>query len=528
MLFSNILDFTAYFGANLIKKRLIIVAMKVVIIAPPIMDYSWIGWKKDKLIPIGMDETRECPPYGVYLLTSILRQAGHEVVLADLIAQHSNSLSRYTSDIYDCSLVGIGATSMSWPTALDLILQIRDMRPDVPIVVGGIHATMFDQYLLRVFPIDYVIRGEGELALQGLCNSIENQTPIEEVPNLTWRNQDGQIVRNALGSKIPPEDLGLFPIPDYSDLPEGIYKGLAIESSRGCAFDCSFCSTAYRRAWRGIPPEIFVDRLEKIMQHLQRTQLGIIHVVDDEFSMNPKRAIDIIEIIRQRGLKPKLVYDSRATDLLVKGYVDNIAEYTAQFLVGAECGYDEGLKMIGKGTTTEILEKAAQLLKEYGIADRADYSFILALPWESKVEVEKTIRFASHIFSRYGVRILLQWYFQIPGSRLWEEARLNDLVNETMYNEYGFFRNLYLFRSAVKLTPREIYDISKTAGNLKSIAELRYPGQDMIQYTHPEPMMFFPKELMSVDKTGLASLREVSYPRKPTLPLRHIGIDEKA
>lgn len=92
-----------------------------------------------------------------------------------------------------------------------------------------------------------------------------------------------------------------------------------------------------------------------------------------------------------------------------------------------------------------------------------------------------------------------------------------------MYNDYGFFRDLYLFRTGVKLTPQEILDITNMAINLKTVAELRYPGRNMVEYSHPEPMMFFPEAVILKDKTGLASLREVSYPKKPTLPLRQIG-----
>ena len=61
-----------------------------------------------------------------------------------------------------------------------------------------------------------------------------------------------------------------------------LYKGLSIESSRGCAFDCSFCSTSYRKTWSGMPAEKFVDRLEEMLPQVERTQLGMIHVIDDE------------------------------------------------------------------------------------------------------------------------------------------------------------------------------------------------------------------------------------------------------
>src|SRR5689334_2841235 len=111
--------------------------MKVVLIAPPIMDNLW-----ETARPIAMDAVRECPPYGIYLLQAVLRAAGHEAIVADLIADGSNCVKPYQDPLADCGLVGIAATSMSWPTANDVIGQVRRLRPDVPIVLGGIHPTM--------------------------------------------------------------------------------------------------------------------------------------------------------------------------------------------------------------------------------------------------------------------------------------------------------------------------------------------------------------------------------------------------
>src|SRR5262249_34052148 len=154
--------------------------------------------------------------------------------------------------------------------------------------------------------------------------------------------------------------------------------------------------------------------------------------------------------------------------------------------------------------TTKILEDSARILHQNNLADKADYSFILGLPWESHAEVKKTCQFAAHLFATYGVRILLQWYCQIPGSRLWEEDRQANLVNETMYDTYGFFRALYLFRTGVKLTPSEVWNISHMVAALQSLATFRYPDKVMVEYGHPEPIgQFFPEEIMAKKNDGL-------------------------
>jgi radical SAM superfamily enzyme YgiQ (UPF0313 family) len=470
----------------------------------------------EQLVPIAMDAHLECPPYGMYLLKAALHAAGHDAVLLDLIAAGTNSLAAYWDRLDDAELIGIGATSMSWSTALSVIRQIRARRTDVPIVLGGIHPTMFDRYLLSVFPVDFVIRGEGELGLTSLAATLEARGDLGTVPNLSWRDADGRVVRNPLNKLIAKQDLAMFPVPDYSTMPAGVYQALSIESSRGCAFDCSFCSTSYRRSYRAMEPEVFVDRLEQVLPHCALTKQGTIHIIDDEFSMNTRRATKIAQLIGQRGLDPGLVYDSRANDLLDEAYVEAIAPFTTQFLVGAECGYDEGLLRIGKGTTCAKLEAAAAMLQKYGIAERADFSFVLGLPWETYGEVERTISFATRLHALYGVRILLQWYCQIPGSRLWDAARKRGDVTEAMYDEFGFFSNLYLFRSGVNLTPEEIYRISSRVAGLLTLSSVQYPEMRMIEYSFPQPIAtYFPQFLQSFQDTGLASLRQVARPHAP-------------
>ncbi len=499
--------------------------MHVVLIPAPVMDF-----RNEELVPIAQDETKNCPPYGVYLLTSILRSSGYDVTLVDLIARGSNSVKGDFAVFQSASLVGISATSMSWPTAVDVIKQIRNIAPDLPIVVGGIHATLFDSYILSRHAVDFVIRGEGEIALPALCSAIAGDIALSAVPNLSWRDRDGDIVRNSIGPKISEADLSNAPMPAYDLLPKDVYKGIAIESSRGCAFDCSFCSTSYRKTYRGMIPEKFVDRLEYLVPFIPLATYRSTHIIDDEFSLNPKRAIAIVNELRKRRLRFGLVYDSRANDILYPGYVEAIAEYTHQFLIGAECGYDDGLLKIGKGTTCAKLEAAAQTLMQQGIAARADFSFILGLPWEGINEVKKTISFAAHLHGEYGVRILLQWYCQIPGSRLWEEARDKSRVSEAMYDEYGFFRNLYLWSTTTSIPPRELWDIVDIIQRLQWLSEIESPKIRMIEHSVPLALaLYYPKSvLQDVDSnlSGLRNLREVSrgarrvgVPQRTTYPL---------
>lgn len=471
--------------------------MKVVLIATPIMDFAH-GAEGGPLVPTAMDQLRVCPPYGVYLLAGTLRDAGHEVVVADLVADGGLDLGAYEDHLADASLVGVSSTSLAWSAARHVVEWLKDHRPDLPVVVGGVHGSRFDDYVLSRTRADYVVRGEGEVALLRLVEALERGGDVSTVPALSWR-EHGAVRRTPEGPRITKEQLGEGPLPDYGQLPRGVYHAISIESSRGCAFDCSFCSTSYRRSYRAIAPEPFVRRLFELLPYAERGKGGAIQIVDDEFCLNPKRAIETAAVLTREGYPGQLIYDARANDLLREGLLDGLTPFTRMLLIGAECGYDEGLRRIGKGVTCSTLEEAARRLATFGIADRALFSFILGLPWETKAEVQQTLRFALRLHETYGVRLLLQWYVLIPGSNLWDEARAKQVVGPAMYDAFGFLRDLYAFRAAVPLAPRDVWEVVREARQAQAAARKRLGLRDdsMVQFGVPSAIAInFPEDTL--------------------------------
>jgi radical SAM superfamily enzyme YgiQ (UPF0313 family) len=483
--------------------------MKILLISVPIMDIA-----NGKLYPIAMDRKKVAPPYGVYLLSSVLKDNNHDVTILDLIAEGTSELNSVQDELNTYDLIGIGATTFSWPTARDCIRDIRGHAPDVPIVLGGIHTSMFDEYALYTTNATYVIRGEAEYALVELCEALAGERAFDDVTNLSFRDGDNQIVRNDIKRVV---DLSTVPLPDYAELPAGKYAGLSIESSRGCPFDCIFCSTSYRKSYRCIEPVHFVDRLEAILPYVEKTTSGTVHIVDDEFALNRKRVEAIIHEIKRRNLDVRLVFDTRATDLLDEDFVELIAPLVGKFLVGAECGYDEGLEIIGKKTTVSILEQAARNLQKFGISHLADFSFVIGFPWETYDHALKTVDFVSKLFIKYGVSVLLQWYLQVPGSRLWQEQKENGIVHEALYDDYGLFRNTYLFRTGIPFSIEEFKSISEIVTSIRmlhSLSGLRKGNQ--LEYAHPVAIRrYFPEyEQQAQGTSGLHSLRELSHSAK--------------
>jgi radical SAM superfamily enzyme YgiQ (UPF0313 family) len=480
--------------------------MNVLLISPPVMDKNEV----DELIPLAMDAKKIAPPYGIYLLATILRKHDHKVDIADLIASGSKDIDVYLKKIDSYDLVGIGATSFSWPTALECINEIRGVSPGVPIVLGGIHPTMFDYFILHKTPATFVVRGEAEYALVELCEVLEGKRKLSDVTSLTYRNAAGEVIRNQIERIV---DLATIPPPDYSAIPRQKYIGLSLESSRGCPFDCIFCSTSYRKSYRTMEPVKFVDHVEFLSPHLDATLNKTIHIADDEFSANLKRSTAIFEEVARRNINTKFVFNARAPDVKNEKFVKTIAPYVSRFLVGAECGYNEGLKKTGKQITTEILEEAAQMLARYDLARLSDFSFVIGFPWESYDDAVKTINFASVLQIKYGINVLMQWYLQVPGSRLWQKQRELGVVNEAMYDEFGIFRNLYLFRTGVNFSLQEFRSLSNLILSVRMVNRLGgIEAVSQFQYAHPLPIRrYFPLASDErVGQSGLASLRDLS------------------
>ena len=255
-----------------------------------------------------------------------------------------------------------------------------------------------------------------------------------------------------------------------------------------------------------------MSRAEQLIPYLKDTRVGCLQIADDEFSANRERAKEICALLIERHPETSIVFDCRANDLLDEDLVAVMAPITSRFLVGAECGYDEGLRQVGKGTTCDKLERAAAALYRHNISEHCDFSFILGLPWETQSEVLQTINFACKLYARYGVRVLLQWYCQMPGSSLWDEAATAGKVNASMYDNYGFFRDTYLFFSGIRLTPAEIWDISDRLFAVQNLARVNHRGEEMVVHQVPSPVLqnFNRQALGEGSATALRNLVELS------------------
>ncbi|MGE5423649.1 MAG: radical SAM protein [Ignavibacteriales bacterium] len=228
------------------------------------------------------------PRLGLPLLGTVLKNAGHEVRLL-----YGSGEEIRVSDLLWADIVGVSTTTSTAAEAYHVARYAKGRGKMV--VMGGPHVTFLPDEALD--NCDYVIRGEADVSFLQLVECIEaNELPYY-VPGASFRT-DGITINNPLSDWV---DVNQSPIPDLS-LMAGIdsMTTVPIMTSRGCPFDCSFCSVTamFGRKFRCRDLELV---LEEIAQYSDRQ----VFFIDDNFTANPGRAKLLLTEMIKRGIQPK-------------------------------------------------------------------------------------------------------------------------------------------------------------------------------------------------------------------------------
>ena len=174
----------------------------------------------------------------------------------------------------------VGISSLFTPyyrEVLEVAARVKKRR-DVPVVVGGSHASAVPESLLSSVHIDYVIRGEGEKALVEFLRFLQGHRPLEDVLNLAYK-KNGEFYFNPIGDNYPPDQL---PFPDFSEFSGRTYTlaGKPVTfmiTSRSCPHKCSFCSvhTTFGHNYRR-------RSLENVLEEIELRYQGGYRVIDFE------------------------------------------------------------------------------------------------------------------------------------------------------------------------------------------------------------------------------------------------------
>jgi radical SAM superfamily enzyme YgiQ (UPF0313 family) len=230
----------------------------------------------------------------------------HRVAIADLIlAQQSvrETVERLVREI-EPDVVGLSVMTFQRHTALRIVELIRRLRPAARIVVGGYDASLAPEaYMAPDAGVDFIVRGEGELTFRELIRALEHGTELAGVAGLSFKDRDG--FTHNLDRSVSSLDGGDVRLPNRSARVLHGYTMVGrqvdvVETSRGCTFDCSFCSIIEMRG-RNFHTYDFgrvLDDIRDARAHGARA----IFLVDDNITLNVRRFEGLCRAIIEAGL----------------------------------------------------------------------------------------------------------------------------------------------------------------------------------------------------------------------------------
>ncbi len=397
------------------------------------------------------------PPLGLAYIAAVLRENGHFVKIIDLNVQE-NLWKTVKERKWD--IVGLSGDTSRYQISMKIAEQIKK-HFGYTIFTGGPHVTFFEKETLNTGFVDYIIRGEGEYITLDLVNALENGLPPENVRGITFKR--GERIIKTLRAPII-RDLDSLPYPARDLLPMEKYKitrffGRPITSiltSRGCPFNCYFCSSSQfsNLIWRTRSPEKIVDEIEYVYNTFGYNAFAF---VDDNFTLNPKRVIEIAKDIVKRGLDIYWWAFSRVDELI--GHEDMV-EWMAKsgckmVFLGIESVSEEVLKEYNKGITANDSIRAVRLLNRYGITVWG--SFIIGALDETKEMILNTIRFAK-LLDPKNVQFSILTPF--PGTRLYEDAERMGII---VHKNWKYYDGAHAVMRTKYLEPEEIQSLLNKA-----------------------------------------------------------------
>jgi anaerobic magnesium-protoporphyrin IX monomethyl ester cyclase len=228
----------------------------------------------------------------------------HKIAVADLIlaSRRVRETVSWLVREFDPKLVGLSVMTFQRRTAARVIDLVRTLKPGVKVVVGGYDPSLAHEAYLGM-NVDYIVRGEGEVTFRELLRALERGTGFDCICGLSWRNGDrwlhnpDRTVHRLEDDELHLPDRGARVLHGYTLLGRQVD---VVETSRGCTYDCSFCSIIEMRG-RNFHTYSF-ERVLADIRDAQDHGARTIFLVDDNITLNVRRFEALCHAIIEAGL----------------------------------------------------------------------------------------------------------------------------------------------------------------------------------------------------------------------------------
>jgi len=330
------------------------------------------------------------------------------------------------------AVVGINCITMNrWATYQSIDL-IKKLNPAIKILVGGVHPTIFPEHFLISHKADIIVMHEGEETFEEILKKFSKNNSITKVRGIAY-SDNGKVKITSPRKQIC--DLNKMPFMNHDYFLNKESKKAFFFSSRGCPNNCSFCSASvhWGRYWRMRTPKNVVDEIEIVLKKYPK--INEIRFMDDTFTLDNKRVIEICKEMIKRKIKVKWRCSGRVFPISVEmiKWMEKAGCIMISF--GVETGSKKLLKDIGKNQTVEQVLNTFKIVYENSRIT-PEMFMILGFPGENESTVNETITLIKKIIDISGKPLnltaarVLELY---PGTRIYDLAKQKGLINDSFW-----------------------------------------------------------------------------------------------
>ncbi|MEW6201523.1 MAG: radical SAM protein [bacterium] len=368
------------------------------------------------------------PLIGPIYLGTILKQAGWQVRVAaeyagDVYSEKNNELAPWIGEM---DAIGISTLTPTASRAYQIADTIKTRYPQKKIIIGGPHATFMLEEALQ--HADAVVAGEAENVILSTIENDNGKTAVH-----------GTLVANL-------DDL---PFPDFSilDHPIPTKKYSPIISSRGCPYNCTFCSVTamFGGKYRFRSPDNVLEELK------QRIKLGYrkFFFYDDNFTASLSRTKQFLTKCLKEKLKFRWVAETRVDVAKDEELLNLISKTNCRsLLIGFESINPETLKLLNKKQGLQDIRECIRKLRKFRIGIHG--MFVLGADADEPATLRSTISFCKKNRIRtaqFGILIPL------PGTKLFHDMEKGDRL---LTRDWSLYDGTHVVFTPLKMTALEL------------------------------------------------------------------------
>ena len=360
-------------------------------------------------------------PLALVAVGSALDRARFDVCIVDGRLER-DPVARTIAETEDARCLGVSVlTGRPIRDALAVSRAVRAARPEVPIIWGGWHPSLFPHECLDEPPIDAVVIGQGEETFREVIARLGWGCDLEGCAGIAYRRGREVVVNppRALGdlNTLPTHDYGLIDVERY--FARKGRRQLDYVSSQGCRFRCSFCAdpTVYGRGWVGLAP----SRVAREIQALDRRhRIEEVAFQDETFFTSPRRVEELCDEFIERGLRISWTATMRADQAcrLSEAVVEKaVRSGLRRVMIGVESGSQRMLDWMQKDMTIGQVVAAAERCARHDLG--AMFNFIVGFPGEPEDCLAETLALIKRLRAMHPAFETPVFYYRpYPGSAI--------------------------------------------------------------------------------------------------------------